>query len=151
METTPRTPLAQQFGDPSLAAMGGFCIHLQFSRQIHFPDEIVQRTLLHNRDDKMGLLISINVMEFDTVIISYCAAYTVVMTENVNDDPFTIILNITENSSALNWTMHACKKSAIGRRLALARFFCGLLIGSPLGTNLKWISSHDNTIADEIS
>jgi len=45
--------------------------------------------------------------------------------------------------------MHACKKSAIGRRLA--RFFCGLLIGSPMGINSKWISTSQNTIADEMS
>jgi hypothetical protein len=37
----------------------------------------------------------------------------------------------------------------IGRRLA--RFFCSLLIGSPLGINSKWISTDDNKIADDIS
>ncbi len=45
--------------------------------------------------------------------------------------------------------MHTCKKSIIGR--ALARFFCGLLIGSEVGINAKWISTVDNKIADDIS
>ena len=44
--------------------------------------------------------------------------------------------------------MHTCKKSIIGR--ALARFFCGLLIGSEVGINAKWISTEANKIADEI-
>jgi hypothetical protein len=34
---------------------------------------------------------------------------------------------------------------------ALARFFCGLLIGLDAGINTKWISTSANTIADEIS
>jgi len=34
---------------------------------------------------------------------------------------------------------------------ALARFFCGLLIGSNVGVNAKWISTIENLIADKIS
>jgi hypothetical protein len=41
------------------------------------------------------------------------------------------------------------KKSIIGQ--ALARFFCGLLIGSNIGINATWISTITNKIADEIS
>jgi hypothetical protein len=37
----------------------------------------------------------------------------------------------------------------IGR--ALARFFCGLLIGPNVGANAKWISTIENIIADKIS
>jgi hypothetical protein len=33
----------------------------------------------------------------------------------------------------------------------LARFFCGLLIGSDVGINAKWISTAANKIADKIS
>jgi hypothetical protein len=36
----------------------------------------------------------------------------------------------------------------IGR--ALARFFCGLLIGSDVDVNAKWISTIENLIADKI-
>jgi len=51
--------------------------------------------------------------------------------------------------SAKKWTKHTCKKSRIGR--VLARFFCGLLIGSSVGINSTWISTNANMIADEIS
>jgi len=67
----------------------------------------------------------------------------------VNDDPYPVILCVTDNTSALNWTLHTSKKSMIGR--ALARFFCGLLIGSDVGVNAKWISTIENLIADKIS
>ena len=45
--------------------------------------------------------------------------------------------------------MHTSKKSIIGR--ALARFFCGLLIGSRVGINAKWINTLDNKIANDVS
>ena len=83
------------------------------------------------------------------VMINYAAAYTVLTTENITEDPYPVILNIVDNTSAHNWTTHACKTSSIGRRLA--RFFCGLLMGSHVGINSKWISTEDNKIADEIS
>jgi hypothetical protein len=37
----------------------------------------------------------------------------------------------------------------IGR--ALARFLCGLLIGSNVGVNAKWINTTENKIAEKIS
>jgi len=69
--------------------------------------------------------------------------------KKINDDPYPVILCVTDNTSALNWTLHTSKKSNIGR--ALARFFCGLLIGSNVGVNAKWISTIENVIADKIS
>ena len=100
-------------------------------------------------DNKDGRLISINVLEFVVVIIDYCAALTVITTEDVTDDPHPIILNIADDTSAHFWTMHACKPSRLGR--LLVRLFCYLLMDSPLGINSKWIDTHDNFIADEIS
>jgi hypothetical protein len=44
--------------------------------------------------------------------------------------------------------LHTSKKSIIGR--ALARIFCGLLIGSNVGVNTKWISTIKNVIANKI-
>ena len=70
-------------------------------------------------------------------------------TTQVTDDPHPVVLNITDNMSALNWTLHACKSSRIGR--LLARVFCSLLINSPIGITSKWISTHENEIADDIS
>ena len=67
----------------------------------------------------------------------------------ITTNPHPVVLCVTENISVKNWTMHTCKKSIIGR--ALARFFCGLLIGSDVGINAKWISTLANKIADEIS
>jgi hypothetical protein len=94
-------------------------------------------------------LISINVLEFVTVIINYCAALHIVQTSHITDDPSPVLLNVTDNTSALNWTLHSCKTSKIGRMLG--RFFCSLLINAPLGINSEWISTTENEIADDIS
>ena len=84
-----------------------------------------------------------------TIILNYCASLVTFASRKVNDDPYPVILCVTDNTSALNWTLHTSEKSMIGR--ALARFFCGLLIGSDVGVNAKWISTIENLIADKIS
>ena len=61
---------------------------------------------------------SINMLEFVTVIIDYCAAYTVITTEYVTDDPHPVLLSMADNTSADSWTNHTCKGSILGRLLA---------------------------------
>jgi hypothetical protein len=88
-------------------------------------------------------------LEYITIIINYCAVLTAFWEDSISDDPNPVILCITDNISAKNWTIHISKKSIIGQ--ALARFFCGLLINSRVGINAKWISTLENKIADAIS
>jgi hypothetical protein len=83
-----------------------------------------------------------------TIIINYCAAITALLERQVTIDPHPVVLCITDNISVKNLTLHTSKKSIIGH--ALARFFCGLLIGSDVGINVKWISTAANKIADKI-
>ena len=145
----PRDPMGKMFGDSSLTACGGYSLQLKFVWHQFFPEEILLRTLLHMKENDDGTFVSINCLEYVTVIINYCAALTVLSTEKVTDDPHPVILSITDNTSALNWTLHTSKKSLIGR--ALARFFCGLMIDSPLGVTSIWISTHKNEVSDRIS
>jgi hypothetical protein len=145
----PRTPTATAFGDSCLQGAGGYSIELGFWWHIDFPEEVKRRTLLHKSDNDDGQLISINVLEFVTVVINYLASLHVITKTNFTDDPHPVLLNVTDNMSALKWTTGACRRSKIGRRLA--RFFCSLLINSPLGINSQWISTVANEIADDIS
>jgi hypothetical protein len=144
-----RTPSASLFGDSSLRACGGYSTTLQTWWYLSFPDFIIERTLLHLKNNNDETFISINCLEYVTIIINYCAAITAISESNIIDDPHPVVLCVTDNISAKNWTTHTCKKSIIGR--ALARFFCGLLIGSDVGINATWISTVENKIADEIS
>jgi hypothetical protein len=145
----PQMPFATTIRDSLLEGAGEFSVTLGFWWHIYFPDKKVQRTLRFKTSNDDSMLMLINVLEFVTVIINYCAALHVVQTSPVTDNPHPIILNVTDNSSALSWILHMCKQSKNGQMLA--RFFCSLLINSPLGINSQWISTIDNKIADEIS
>ena len=107
------------------------------------------QTLLHRKDSKDGKLVSINVLEFVFVIINYIASVHVIFTTSVINDPYHVLLNITNNALALSWTQKACRTSKLGRLLAC--FFGSLLINSPLGINSQWISTDKNFIANNIS
>ena len=102
---------------------------------------------MKNNDNET--FISINCLEYVTIIVNYCAAISAILEDDDIADPHLVVLCVTDNISAKNWTVHTSKKSIIGR--ALARFFCGLLIGSNVGINAKWISTLANKIADETS
>ena len=145
----PQTPTASSFCNSSLQGAGGYSIEPVFWWQIDFPQEVKNRTLLFNPDNKDGKLISINVLEFVTVIINYCASLHVILTSSITNNPHPVLLNVTNNTSLLSWTSGTCRKSKIGR--LLTRFFCLLLINSPLGINSQWISTKANVIANDIS
>ncbi len=86
----PRMPTFTSFGDNCLEGAGGYCISLGFWWHIPFPEAVIQRTLKHNKDNKDGLLISINILEFVTVITNCCAALHFVMTTLATDDPYPV-------------------------------------------------------------
>ena len=138
----PRTPTASILGDSLLLSCGGYSITLKFWWHFIFPSDVVERTLLHLKDNSNESFILINCLEYFTIIVNYCASLVVFTSQKINNDLHPVILCVTDNTSALNWTLHTSKKSRIGR--ALARFFCGLLIGSNIGVNAKWISMVEN-------
>ncbi len=72
-----------------------------------------------------------------------------VLNMNPTNNPYPVLLNVTNNVSTLSWTTGACCKSKIG--CFLACFFCSLLINLPLGINSQWISMLYNAIPDDIS
>ncbi len=144
----PRTLTATAFGDSCLEGVGGYSIPLGFWWHIAFPDEVIWCMLLYKKKYRWPAHFNQRAQIF-MVIINYCASLHVMTTKNVTDDPYPVLLNITNNTSTQSWTNHTCKKSKIGR--LLAHFFCLLLINSPLGINSQWISTDDNKIADNIS
>ncbi len=142
-------PTFTAFGDSCLEGAGGYSLSLGFWWHFPFPEEVKLRTLLHKKDNADGLLISINVLKFVTVIINYCAPLHMVLSKNPTNNPYPVLLIVTDNASTLSWTTGACHKSRIGRLLAC--FFCSLLINSSLGINSQWISTLHNAIANDIS
>jgi hypothetical protein len=143
-----RTPLAGSAGDSCCFGGGGWSLGLRFWWHLTWPLKILKRTKLYIENNKKGRLISINVLEFISVIINYAAAFTALQLDGC-DDPHPVLLNLCDNKSAIRWTIRFCKESLAGR--ALGRLFCMLLVNSNLGINSEWISTHENEIADAIS
>ncbi len=96
--------------------------------------EVVKRQLLHLKNNSDKSFISIKCLELVAIILIYCESFVVFENCKVNDDPHPVVLCVTDNTSALNWTLQTSKKLMIGR--ALARFFV-LLIGSNAGINMQ--------------
>ena len=139
----------QAHGDSSLDAAGGFSLACRFWWYHEWSDEIRQLTLRFMRTNKNGRLISINALEFATVIINY-AAITLYFRENEDPtNPFPTALIFADNTTAESWAIKGCKKSPLGR--ALGRLLCAILINNPVGLALDRVSTHDNVIADKIS
>ncbi|KAL7523451.1 hypothetical protein ACHAWF_001168, partial [Thalassiosira exigua] len=100
-------------------------------------------------NNKSGRLVTINVLEFISIIINYAAALVALTLDDDTDDPYPVLLNESDSAVAIKWTNHHCKESLAGR--ALGRLFCALLIGSRLGINAKHIRGEENDVADAIS
>jgi len=82
----PRIPTASIIGDSSLVACGGYSITLGFWWHLAFPKEVVERTLLHLKDDSDKKFISINCLEYVTIILNYCASLVTFASRKINDD-----------------------------------------------------------------
>jgi hypothetical protein len=96
----PHMPTFTTFGDSCLKGAGRYSISLGFWWHLPFPDKIKSHTLLHKQDNADGQLILINVLEFVTVNINYCVALHLVLMENVTNDKYPVLLNVTDNTSA---------------------------------------------------
>jgi hypothetical protein len=91
----PKTPMASLFGDSSLLSCGGYSTDLRVWWYLPFPDKIVQRTLLHLKNNMDKTFISINCLKYVTIIINYCASLTVFLESNITDDPHLVVLCVT--------------------------------------------------------
>jgi hypothetical protein len=98
----PKTPTASLFGDSSLLSCGGYSTDLRVWRYLPLLDKIVQRTLLHLKNNEDETFISINCLEYVTKIINYCASLTAFLESKITDDPHPVVLCFTDNISAKN-------------------------------------------------
>jgi hypothetical protein len=110
----PRIPMASIIKDGSLVVCGGYSTTLNFWWYLSLSKEVVKRMLLHLKNNSDETFISINCLEYVTIILNYCASIVTFATRKINDDPHPIVLSVMDNTSALNWTLHTSKKLIIG-------------------------------------
>ena len=109
---------------------------------------IVPHTLKHLKNNNDKNLISINVLEFVTIIYNNYTALTGLTTGNIINYPHTVVLHTVETISVHLWTVSTRKISILRMIIAI---FCHLLMDYVLGINSIWISMCDNCTANHIS
>ena len=67
----PRMPTASIVGDSLLLTCGGYSVTLKFWWHFTFPSSVVERTLLHLKNKSDEKFISINCLEYFTIIVKY--------------------------------------------------------------------------------
>jgi hypothetical protein len=140
------------WGDSSLYGAGGFSLDLKFWWQLDWPKDIQGRNIktIKTRDPKTGETISINALEYATVLINYAAATdAVALITDPTAPQFPVLLNWADNTAAISWTKKMCKSSEGGK--ALSRILCSQMINNKLGLNASHVAGVDNVIADRIS
>ena len=106
------------------------------------------RFVVKYRTDK-GDIISINVLEYAAMIITYVAGYHVMaQLAPSQTDPFPLLELWADNTTAESWILKASKASKWGR--ALSRIQCALMINNPVGITSNYINTLDNVIAERI-
>lgn len=147
-----RDPRGKALSDSSLHAAGGYSTDLGFYWYLAWPEEVQRLTLRFKSKYKHdnGDIVSINVLEYAAMIITYVASYHVMVQLDPSlDDPFPMLELWGDNTSAESWILKASKSSLVGR--ALSRIQCALMINNPVGIWAGYINTHANVIADRIS
>lgn len=150
----PRDPSFESFGDSCLFACGGFSLDLAYWWYIEWPKEIRQRTLKHfifkKKDPSTGELISINLLEFATIVINYIiSSLCLQIYPDITTDPYPSLLNHSDNTTAISWIKKSVTSNDAGK--ALCRLLCAARMNNRLGLNAQFLAGENNTIADRIS
>ncbi len=142
----PRDFKHTMWADSCKQSGGGWSTDLKFWWYLEYPAEVVERATLAN--NKGGKYISINVLKMACIIVNYAAAIYTCYHNGIDLSHLPTTLNWCNNTSACSWINTRCKESLIGR--TLGRFFCGMIMGSALGQDADYISTHPNMVADDI-
>ena len=147
----PRDPSCTGWSDSCLHAAGGYSFDLRFWWYIEWPSKVYKYTLKFVTTNKDGTLITINALEYASLIMNYVAVtYVFTRVQNTQRrDPHPVALLLADNRSAEAWLKRASTASEAGR--ALGYIQAALMINNPVGTNVGHVTSEDNKISDRIS
>ena len=145
-----QSPSGVGYSDSCLHAAGGYSLDLGFWWYLEWPKNIQQQTLKFIYNDKDGKLVSINALEYASLIINYVAAsHVLTHVYPTKGDPHPVVLLYADNRTAESWLIKASKSSHAGR--ALGYIQAALMVNNPVGINVDHVTSKDNEIADRIS
>ena len=135
-----QTAYARKRSGAGLGMVLTLWMHLGFSKKV------LERALLQN--NRKGKLISVNVFEMVCIIVNMAAPISLCDHAGKVLSLYPVLLNWHDNTAACTRINRNCTYNMIGRRYSC--FFVGLLLGTKIGIQVEWISTHLNFIADEI-
>jgi len=148
-----REPDFEAKGDACLDGAGGFSTGLSFWWFIEWPDYVKHKTVKYFIKYYYGAQstrLSINLLEYIAIIISFAATITRVREGITLPQPNPSVQIYSDNTTAISWTKRAASSTKEGK--ALAHILTSLLIHNPsIGLSSKFIPGSENTVADSIS
>jgi len=140
-------------GDACLEGGGGYSDNLKFWWFVPWPTSITTKTLKHyvkKFKTLSGDFISINLLEYTTIILSFAACIQTIRNNYPLPQPYPTFHIYSYNTAAVAWTRRAVSSTNMGKSLAF--ILTSLLINNTnIGLSSSHIAGEDNTIADNIS
>ena len=136
--------------DSCLRAAGGYCPALNFWWYIEWPQAIRLRTLLHVKNNANNTLISINILEYVALLVTFLLVHKAIVSgDSLTSDPHPHVLVEGDNTAAESWSKKGAKHSPCSR--ALGRLHAALMINNPVHFKVTHIATDANVVADKIS
>jgi len=140
-------------GDACLDGGGGYSDDLKFWWFVPWPNNIRSKTLKHYIKifkTLSGDFISINLLEYATIIISLAASIYTINAKKHLPQPYPTVHVKSDNTAAVAWTRRAVSSTTMGKSLAF--ILTSLLATNPhIGLSSSHIAGDKNNIADDIS
>lgn len=99
-------PKGTAYSDSCLHSGGGFSIDIGFWGHMEWPSWVYHHMKKFFASDMNGHFITINVLEFISVIINYSMAYTAGTEMSLREDPWPVMLTWCDNISMVDWMNH---------------------------------------------
>ena len=139
----PRDPSVTAWSDSSLHAAGGYSYDMGFLWYIEWPQDIPQCTLRFMSSNKDGKLVTINALEYVSLIVNCVAAtHVLVHLDSSETDPHPVLLFYADNTAAGSWIKKASSSSEGAR--ALGYIQAALMINNPVGICVDRVSTTNN-------
>lgn len=140
-------------GDACLEGAGGFSFDLAFWWYLRWPHWVRNKTLKHFTKTFQtldGSFLSINLLEYITIIISYAAVIHSLQPSHLSSIPHPTINIVSDNTAAVAWSRRAASSTAQGKSLALL-LSTFMMHHQHIGLHSSFIPGSQNVIADAIS
>jgi len=148
-----RDPDFLAFGDACLDGAGGYSSSLSFWWFVGWPKSVTDNTLRFYRKtykSLSGKFVSINLLEYVTIIISYAASILTIQQSSSLPQPNPVIHIYSDNTTAVSWTKRAVSSTILGKNLGF--LLTSLMISNPhIGLSSSHIAGEANDLADKIS